>query len=354
MAPSASAPPSSSPHDAELAIVGAGPVGLYAAYYAGFRGLTTVVFETLPLVGGQIATFYPNTPIYDVPGFPSVTGGELVERLHRQASAFPISFRLGEEVTEVAREGNVLRLDVRPADPSGAAAPAAGSCRVRALLVAAGIGSFSPQRIADTAIAAFEGRGLTYFPPSPDAVHGDAVLVLGGSERAVDVAVTLARTATSVTLVHRRDRLPVPDEVRRRLDASPVRFLPFHELTALDGAEHVAVATLEDRRDGKKLQLAVRHVIPCYGFHAEADTLARFGARIEDGAILVDSRMASDRPGLWAAGDGATYPGKVRVLAADFGEACTAVNNIAASLVPGANVFPGYSSHRKGEARRPR
>lgn len=353
MAPSASAPPSSSPHDAELAIVGAGPVGLYAAYYAGFRGLSTIVLETLPLVGGQIATFYPNTAIYDVPGFPSITGGELVERLYAQASAFAVTFRLGEEVTSLTRVDGMLRLITRPVSAPGAEGGDEISYRVGAVLVAAGIGSFSPQRIPDPAIAAFEGRGLTYFPPAPEEIRGKRVLVLGGSERAVDVAVTLADAAASVTLVHRRDRLPVSDPVRHRLDGSPVRFLPFHELTALDGRDRVEAATLADRRDGREQRLDVDHVVPCYGFHADAGTLGRFGSRTEDGAILVDSRMASDQPGVWAAGDGATYPGKVRVLAADFGEACTAVNNIAATLVPGANVFPGYSSHRKGAARRP-
>ena len=190
MVPSASAPPSSLPPEAELAIVGAGPVGLYAAYYAGFRGLSTVVLETLPMVGGQVATFYPNTPIFDVPGFPSVTGAELVDRLHRQASAFPIAFRLAEEVTGVTREGDLLRVETRRTD--GAALDGHGgtsALRARAVLVAAGIGTFSPQRIPDPAIAAFEDRGLTYLPPPPDAVRGENVLVLGGTERAIDFPV---------------------------------------------------------------------------------------------------------------------------------------------------------------------
>jgi thioredoxin reductase (NADPH) len=365
MAPSASAPPSSIPydaelatagaHDAELAIVGAGPVGLYAAYYAGFRGLATVVIETLPLIGGQIATFYPNTAIYDVPGFPSITGGELVARLHEQASAFPVAFRLGKEVLGIAREGDLLRIDTRPVDSGSAGEHGdARALRVRAVLLAAGIGAFSPQRIPDPAIGAYEGRGLAYFPPPVGDVCGQHVLVLGGSERAIDVAITLAGAAASVTLVHRRDRLPVSDEIRQRLDGSPVRFVPFLELTALHGAAALESATLVDRRDGSEVRLDAHHVVPCYGFHADAASLTRFGALTEDGAILVDSRMASDRPGIWAAGDGATYAGKVRVLAADFGEACTAINNIAAAIVPGAHLFPGYSSHRKGEARRPR
>lgn len=352
MVPSASAPPSSEPHDAELAIVGAGPVGLYAAYYAGFRGLVTTVFETLPMVGGQIATFYPNTAIYDVAGFPEVRGAELVERLAAQAAAFPITLRLGEEVSAIERDGTGFRLRSRPSgDDAGGAERVT---RVRAVLVAAGIGTFSPQRITEPGIAAFAGRGLCYFAPPLDAVRGAPVLVLGGSERAIDVAVALAAVASEVTLVHRRDRLPVGDDVRARLDASPVRFVAFHELAALHGDPELERATLIDRRDASELVLDVRCVVACYGFHADAAALGRFGARLEDGAILVDSRMASDVPGIWAAGDGATYPGKVRVLAADFGEACTAVNNVAATILPGANLFPGYSSHRKGEPRRPR
>jgi thioredoxin reductase (NADPH) len=353
MAPSASAPPSSAPREAELAIVGAGPVGLYAAYYAGFRGLDTIVLETLPIVGGQIATFYPDTPVYDVAGFPAITGRELLERLAAQAGAFPIPIHLGEEVVRVERSGDGFTL-VTARTGNDAATRDGASYRVRAILVTAGIGSFSPQRITEPAIAAYEGRGLLYLPPGEDHVRDARVLVLGGSERAIDVAIACTRSAREVTLVHRRDRLPVSDEVRRRLDASSVRFLPFRELVAVAGSPSVERATLLDRRDSSTEELAVEVVLPCFGFHADASALGRFGVRREGDAILVDSRMATDQPGIYAAGDGATYPGKVRVLAADFGEACTAVNNIAAAIVPGAHLFPGYSSHRKGSPRRPR
>jgi len=353
MAPSASVPPSS-PSEAELAIVGAGPVGLYAAYYAGFRGLDTIVFDTLPLAGGQIAAFYPDTAIYDVAGFPAVTGRELVDLLVAQSGAFPIAMHLGEEVLTIERQGENFLVGTRAGGGAPGMQATLASYRVRAVLVAAGIGSFSPQRLPDAALARFEGCGLSYFAPPPAEVRGSRVVVLGGSERAVDVAVTLATTASEVTLVHRRDRLPVSDEVRARLDASPVRFLPFYELAGIAGEARVERLTLADRRDGSEQQLEAAFVVACYGFHADASALARFGARRDGDAILVDSRMASDRPGIYAAGDGATYPGKVRVLAADFGEAATAINNIAVAVIPGANLFPGYSSHRKGAPRRPR
>lgn len=353
MAPSASVPHSSAAHAAELAIVGAGPVGLYAAYYAGFRGLDTVVLESLPIVGGQIATFYPDTLVYDVAGFPAIAGRELVERLLAQASAFPIPIRLGEEVVGVARDGDGFTLTTA-CTGDGATRTGGAPYRARAILVTAGIGSFAPQRITEPSIAAYEGRGLIYLPPDDEHVRDARVLVLGGSERAIEVAMACTRAAREVILVHRRDRLPVSDEVRRQLDASSVRFLPFRELVAVAGDGSVERATLLDRRDSSTEDLEVRFIVPCFGFHADASALARFGVRREGDAILVDSRMATDQPGIYAAGDGATYPGKVRVLAADFGEACTAVNNIAAAVIPGAHLFPGYSSHRKGSPRRPR
>lgn len=348
MVHSASVPPSS--REVELAIVGAGPVGLYAAYYAGFRGLRTVVLETLPLVGGQIATFYPESVIFDVPGFPAVTGSELVARLLAQMESFPVELRLGEEVVALARRDE--RILMRTERGGAAGAPASNEYLASAVLVAAGIGSFSPQRLRVAAIAAYEGRGLQYDPPPPASVAGARVFVLGGSDRAVAVALALADHAAGVTLVHRRDRLAVGDELRRTLEASKVRFLPFYELAALSGTQRVEAVELVERRGGGRRTEPADLVVPCFGFHADARSLARFGVRLESGAILVDSRMASTEPGIYAAGDGATYPGKVRVLASEFGEACTAVNNIAARVVTGAHVFPGYSSHRKGAPRR--
>ncbi|HYC22206.1 MAG TPA: NAD(P)/FAD-dependent oxidoreductase [Candidatus Bathyarchaeia archaeon] len=330
--------------------MGAGPVGLYAAYYAGFRGLTTTVVESLPIIGGQISAFYADDMIYDVPGFPAITGRELVARLAEQAARFPYELRLGTEVRAIRRENDAFRLTtVATADPQ---ATGEQVLTARTVLLTAGIGSFEPLRVHEPAISGFEGRGLAYYPPPPEGLRSKRVLVVGGGERAVATALEVAPHAASVTLIHRRDRLQIDTPTRARLDASPVRFLPFREIERLDGSERVERAALLDRKTGTQESLAVEVVVLCYGFHARAETMGRFGVALEGDAVLVDSRMAASVAGVYAAGDGATYPGKVRVLAADFGEACTAVNNIAATVVPGAHVFPGYSSHRRGAARR--
>jgi ferredoxin/flavodoxin---NADP+ reductase len=351
MAHSASALPSSAPTRAELLVVGAGPVGLYAGYYAGYRGLETIVVDALPTVGGQMTAFYPESTIYDVPGFPQIRSGDLVRRLLEQARAFPIRFRLGEEVFAIETIHDRLLVSTIPAAGSR---DRGGDLRyeVRAVLLAVGIGRLAPQRRAETAIESWDGRGLDYHAADPAKHRGERVLVVGGSARAVDLALALDGIAADTMLIHRRDRLAVDADTRARLGRSGVRFVPFRELIALAGGARVERAVVEDRRDGRREQLAVDTVLPCYGFSADAGPTRRLGVALEADAVVVDTHMESTRPGLFAAGDGATYPGKVRVLAADFGEACTAVNNIAARIIPGTSLFPGYSSHAKGAARR--
>lgn len=336
---------------AEIAIVGAGPAGLYAAHYAGFRGLTTLLLEALPVVGGQITAFYPDAVLYDVPGFPAVTGRDLVARLYEQARRFPVDFRFAEEVVGIDSTGEELCLTSAVRGPV-AATTTTRQYAVRAVLLTTGIGSFAAQRIKDPAIARYEGRGLSYDPPQPGALGGRRVLVVGGWQRAVDLALELAGTAAEVTLIHRRDRLKTAARPEADLAAAGVRFLPLRELVGLEGEPALQRAVLLDRRDGRRETIAVDAVVPCYGYTASAEGLRRFGLALEGDAAVVDSRMATSCRHVWAAGDGAAYPGKVRVLAADFGEACTAVNNIAAEIIPGASVFPGYSSHAGGLSRR--
>lgn len=341
----------------ELAIVGAGPVGLYAAYYAGFRAMRTVVFESLPFVGGQIATFYPESLLYDVPGFAEVRGDELIRRLEAQARRFPIDFRLGTRVTRLEPAGDAVQVHFEPETKErseNASANPRGALSVAAVLLTTGIGRFVPQPIPSPEIESFRGRGLDYHLADPATLSGKRVLVAGGTQRGVELALALASVRADVVLIHRRDRLAIPSELQDRLRASPVRFLPFRELAALEGTLRVERAILEDPRDRAREAVAVDAALPCFGFSAHADDLSSFAVRLDGDAAVVDPTMATSAPRVWAAGDGASYPGKVRILAADFGEACTAVNNLAGAIVPGAPVFPGYSSHRQGAAQRPR
>ncbi len=342
-------PTAAGPESPELVIVGAGPVGLFAAYYAGFRGLRCTVLEALPFVGGQISAFYADSVVYDVPGFPEIRAGELLERLEAQARSFDAEIRLGVRVTSFDRGQD--QLSVTCADEDGTASEP--PIDTRAVLLTTGIGRFAPQPIPNPEIEAWNGRGLSYSAGDLTRFVGRNVLVAGGTPRGGELALDLAEAGAHATLIHRRERLAISPELRRRFDASEVRFLAHRELARLEGGADVEKAVLTDRRDGSTDTIETDAVLPCFGFAAHRDDLPGLGAEIDDGAIAVDSTMAAgDR--IWAAGDAAAYPGKVRVLAADFGEACTAVNNITAALIPGASLFPGYSSHRAGAARRPK
>lgn len=335
-------------HRTELVIVGAGPVGLYAAYYAGFRGLECIVVDALPFVGGQISTFYADSTVYDVPGFPEIRAGALLDRLEAQARRFDAEIRLGARVTGLNRTAGGLRV-LWSREESGEAGP---PLETKAVLLATGIGRFAPQPIPDADIHAWAGRGLDYSVTDPAAFTGRRVVVAGGTPRGVELALALVEAGAETTLIHRRERIAISATLRERFDASAVRFLAHRELAALHGDSTVERVTLTDRRDGSTETVEADHVFPCFGFSAHRDLVAGLDAKLEEGAIEVDSSMAA-APGIWAAGDAATYPGKVRLLAADFGEACTAVNNATTAILPGAPLFPGYSSHRDGAARRP-
>ena len=329
-----------------VAIVGAGPVGLYAAYYAGFRSLGCTILDALPFVGGQIAAFYADRTIYDVPGFTGIEGGRLVERLELQARAFGPQLKLESEVTGLSRSHAGIHLHWRPAGSQEA--PQSLGCD--AVLLTTGIGCFAPQPLPLPDAERWLGRGLEYRTGDASRFQGKRVLIMGGTAHAVEFSLGIAETAAEVTLVHRRDRLPISESLRHRLDASSVHFLGGWDLEALEGTERLRSATLRARGGEDSMRMETDCLVPCFGFAARRPDAQQFGVPCEKGLYPVDSTMAAG-DGIWAAGDAADYPGKVRVLAADFGEACTAVNNLAATLVPGARVFPGYTSHAEDHPR---
>jgi ferredoxin/flavodoxin---NADP+ reductase len=274
--------------DVDMTVIGAGPVGLYAAYYAGFRGMRTAIVDSLPEPGGQISALYPEKLIYDIAGFPQVRGRDLVSGLVDQAEKFGPEWLLGHSADGLEHlDGGRLRITTR----QGAAVSTG------ALVIAGGIGTFSPRPLP--AGAALLGRGLDYFVTAPDEYAGQDVLVVGGGDSAVDWALTLEPIAKSVTLVHRRP-----------------------QFTALDCSR----------------------VVAALGFTANLGPLTRWGLRIVDRHVAVDSTMWTGIDGVYAAGDIADYPGKVRLISVGFGEAALAVNNAAVAGDPAASLFPGHST----------
>jgi thioredoxin reductase (NADPH) len=317
--------------EVDMAIVGAGPTGLFAAYYAGFRGLSSAVIDALPEAGGQITAMYPEKQIYDVAGFPAIRGRDLVANLVDQAAQFDPTYLLGAEAESLSYQDDLPVLGLAGEDP----------VRCRALLVTSGIGSFSPRPLP--AAEAFDGEGIRYFVKRLDDLAGQDVLIVGGGDSAFDWALALSPIAKSVTLVHRRDKFRAHAHTVDRVRQLPVRIVVNAEVTKLFGDGRVTGAEIA-QKSGEVEVVPVDTVVAALGFTADLGPLGGWGLALEKRHIVVDSTMATNLPRVFAAGDITEYPGKVRLIATGFGEAATAVNNAAVVVDPAARVFPGHSS----------
>ncbi|MEY7972816.1 NAD(P)/FAD-dependent oxidoreductase [Saccharomonospora xinjiangensis] len=319
----------------DLLVVGAGPTGLYAAYYAGFRGMSVAVVDSLPEAGGQVTAMYPEKMIYDVAGFPAVRGRDLVKGLVEQASQWNPTYLLGRRAHKLhsADDGDD---GLRVVLEDGA------SVSARAVLVTAGIGEFTPRPLPSG--QGWLGRGLVHFVPALDAHAGQDVVVVGGGDSAFDWALALRPIASSVTLVHRRARFRAAESIVRQAYAEGVRVMTDAEVVALRGDANDLLAEVDVAVGGDRVTLPAQTVVAALGFTADLGPIESWGLGVKRRAIRVDTTMATAREGVYAAGDVATYPGKVKLIATGFGEAATAVNNIAVALNPGAKLFPGHSS----------
>ncbi|MDX3611654.1 NAD(P)/FAD-dependent oxidoreductase [Streptomyces europaeiscabiei] len=315
----------------DLLIIGAGPTGLYGAYYAGFRGLSVAVADALPEVGGQIAALYPEKFIYDVAGFPAVRGQDLVDRLAEQAWRWNPTYLLGHGVTRLddTGEGIVATTDVGARITAGA------------VLVCGGIGNFIPRELPVG--SEYLGRGLRYFVPRLNELAGQDVVVVGGGDSALDWALSLEPIASSVTLVHRRTRFRAHERSVEQVNASSVRVLAPYEVEKVSGEGAVSEVVVACS-DGDRITLPAQSVVAALGFIADLGPIERWGLELRRRRILVDRTMRTNRERVYAAGDIADHDGKVSLISIGFGEAALAVNHIAALLDPTCSITPGHSS----------
>jgi thioredoxin reductase len=317
--------------EVDVAIVGAGPTGLFAAYYAGFRGLTVAVIDTLPEPGGQITAMYPEKDIFDVGGMPTVKGRDLVANLVAQAAPFAPQYLLGVRADKLSYRDGLPTLHLADGTDLGCGA----------VLITGGLGGFTPRPLP--AAQAYAGTGIVYFVPRLADLAGHDVLIVGGGDSAFDWALALHPVARSVTLVHRRDRFRAHAGTVGRVQALPVQILVNAQVTALHGDETVTAADIAVGQDGTR-RVPVDTVVAALGFTADLGPLAEWGLQLDRRHILVSSTMATNLPRVFAAGDIVEYAGKVRLIATGFGEAATAVNNAAVAIDPAAHLFPGHSS----------
>ncbi len=317
--------------ETDLLIIGAGPAGLFGAYYAGFRGMSVTVVDSLPELGGQVSALYPEKLILDVAGFPAVKGRELVEQLVEQAASAKPTYLLDRTATSLTAhdDGVTMGLD------DGTVV------RAKVVIVTAGIGKFTPRPLP--AGEGWEGRGLVFFVPSFAEYAGRDVVIVGGGDSAFDWAHHLEPIAGSITLVHRRDKFRAHQATVDAVLASRTEVITKAQVTALNGNGHVESVEITTN-DGEVLTRPAQSVVAALGFVADLTAMQEWGMEFEKRHIKVDTAMRTNLPRVFAAGDITEYDGKVRLIAVGFGEVATAVNNVAVLVDPDAHVFPGHSS----------
>lgn len=324
-----------SPLETDVLIVGAGPTGLYGAYYAGFRGLRTVVTDVLPQVGGQVMALYPEKQIKDVAALPSIRGRDFVAGLAEQAAAFDPTYLLGRQAVglEAHEHGATVTLDDDTVVRAGA------------VVITAGIGTPKPRPLETG--AEWVGSAVSYFVLDPEVHRDQDVVVVGGGDSALDWADALASIARSVTLVHRRAAFRGHAATLARVQGNPTTtIVTDSEVVAFDGdleAGRLDKLTLR-HKDGTEKIVIADHVIAALGFISDLGPLRTWGLELRGRSIEVDRAMRTNVPRVYAAGDVADYEGKVKLMSVGFGEVALAMNHVAVDLDPDLTLFPGHST----------
>ena len=310
----------------DITIIGAGPVGLFTAFYGGLRQASVKIIESLPHIGGQLSALYPEKDIYDIAGFPKVGAQELVNNLKEQLDMFEPSISLNQEVEDVEKlEDGSFKLTTNT-----------DVHYTKTIIITAGNGAFQPRRLALKEAEAYESRNLHYFVDNMMKFKGKRVVLFGGGDSAVDWALMLEPIAAEVTLVHRRDKFRAHEHSVEKLSKSNVRILTPFIPEALIGTDTIEQVKVSEVKGSQVVTIDVDDVIVNYGFISSLGPIKKWGMEIDKNSIVVNSKMETTVEGIYAAGDICTYPGKVNLIAT--------INNAKAYLEPDARLQPKHST----------
>lgn len=331
----------------DITIIGAGPVGLSTAFWAGMREASARIIDSLPDIGGQLTTLYPEKWIFDVPGHPRVLARDLVESLRAQAlEQFDVPVHLETTAETIAWEPD-------PDAPERSLVvlrTSAGELRSRAVVVAGGHGAFEPKRLPGYDMAPWEGRGAHYLVGDKSEFAGKRVMIIGGGDSACDWVVNLLDVADRITLVHRREGFRAHEvTVNQVLEAAQAGRIdvrvPFQiSDVAGDGRiERVTIFHSDD--EDEVLEVGCDAVLLQLGFKTALGPLKEWGFAIDKGAIVVDQVMRTSLEGVWACGDITTFDGKLKLIATGFSEAAIAVAQAVHHIRPDTKLQPKYSTN---------
>ena len=324
----------------DLTIIGGGPTGLFAAFYAGLRGITCRIIDSLPELGGQLTALYPEKYIYDVGGFPRILARDLASSLAEQGTQFGADVRLEEQVQQLLPDdhGYIVTTD-------------RGRYPTQTVLIAGGKGAFAPRVLECAGYQPLLGKGVEYHVRDPARYAGKRVLIVGGGDSAVDWVLNLKDVTTRLIIIHRREGFRAHAHsmklLRDAVDSGQVELLTHREVRDIHGTECVTAVTIFDNRTDEDTRYEVDAVLSLIGFKPDLGPIGTWGLELQRNSIKVNHRLETNLPRVYAAGDIAHYEGKIELIATGFSEAAMAVNHAVQEINPKARYSPGHSTNLK-------
>lgn len=300
----------------DLCIIGAGPVGLFSVFEAGLLKMRCHLIDALPQIGGQLSEIYPQKPIYDIPGYPTINAQELVDNLMLQIAPFHPTFTLGERVEKLERQEDKSFI-VTTSDNT--------QIHCKAVVIAGGLGCFEPRKPAVEKLEEFEGKGVAYMVRNPELFRDKEIVLAGGGDSALDWTIFLADLAKKVTLVHRGETFRgAPDSAEKVFhlaEAGKINLVLKSNVTKINGNEHLSEVTIVDA-EAKEYNINADYFIPLFGLSPKLGPIADWGLNVEKSAIVVNTLdYSTSVEGIYAIGDINTYPGKLKLILCGFHEA---------------------------------
>lgn len=323
----------------DIIVVGAGPCGLFTAFEAGLLKLRCHFVDALPTPGGQCAEIYPKKPIYDIPGFPSILAGELIDNLKEQIAPFKPGFTLGERAESVEKQEDGSYILTTNRDTK---------IKAPVIAIAAGLGCFEPRKPPIANIAEFEDKGVDYIIRDPQVYKGKKVVVAGGGDSALDWTIILADIAEEVTLVHRRTSfrgaLDSVEKVMELAKAGKINVMTEAQAVGLNGNGRLDEVVIKQKTLGE-VPKKVDNFIPLFGLSPKLGPIAEWGLNIDKNAIEVDTfDYRTNVPGIYAIGDINTYPGKLKLILCGFHEATLMVQSAFKHIYPDKKLSFKYTT----------
>jgi thioredoxin reductase (NADPH) len=323
----------------DICIIGAGPVGLFAVFEAGLLKMRCHLIDVLPQVGGQLSEIYPQKPIYDIPGFPTINAQQLVDGLTEQIAPFKPTFSLGERVEQLHQlDDNSFIIQTNDGT----------EVHSKAVVIAGGLGCFEPRKPTIDRLEEFEGRGVAYMIKNPETYRDSKVVLSGGGDSALDWTIFLSDIASEITLIHRGDTFrgapDSADKVFELANQGRINLILQSHIRGIKGNGHLQEVVIIDRND-QESTIAANHLIPLYGLTPKLGPIADWGLNIDKSAIEVNTvDYATNVQGIYAIGDINTYPGKLKLILCGFHEAALMAQSVFKHVYPEQKLSFKYTT----------